>query len=372
MLEYLHCDKGAGELPTESAVIRVQVHHAPWNPADVNTVQGVYPSPYPSQKDVSTRLRQSEFFPERTVAGSEGYGQIVELADDIQEDYQQGNGTYPLKVGDWVTFGQPGLGTMRSSLWLPREAILPIQRSSELLKDEQTAAGASTLFQIGGTALRMLTDFVKLKPGDTVIQNAGNSGVGFLTSQLAKQLMDVRVVSIIRRGSRTPDAIDALREYLMSIGGVDRVLVEEDLQDGEMLRSVISELRDKPPVLALNAVGGTSSLLLLKLLDKGGTHVTYGGMSKKPVYVSASQLIFKDVKVHGYWQSRWIVQSSMKEKIDMANKLVNLFLEGKLNLPAVQVFGLSELKDALQFEAEQSREAIRRKTVFDCQESTDS
>ena len=37
----------------------------------------------------------------------------------------------------------------------------------------------------------------------------------------------------------------------------------------------------------------------------GGTLVTYGAMSKKPMLVGAGPLIFGDVTLKGFWLSRW-------------------------------------------------------------------
>jgi len=45
--------------------------------------------------------------------------------------------------------------------------------------------------------------------------------------------------------------------------------------------------------LALNCVGGQSSTELIQVLGKRGVHVTYGGMSLKPVIGPTSALIFK-------------------------------------------------------------------------------
>jgi len=47
------------------------------------------------------------------------------------------------------------------------------------------------------TAYRMLKDFVQLKPGDTVIQNGGNSAVGQLVIQLCK-IWNYKTINVIR------------------------------------------------------------------------------------------------------------------------------------------------------------------------------
>ena len=47
------------------------------------------------------------------------------------------------------------------------------------------------------TAYRMLRDFVDLSPGDWIIQNGSNSGVGQSVIQMARE-MGVKSVNIVR------------------------------------------------------------------------------------------------------------------------------------------------------------------------------
>jgi mitochondrial enoyl-[acyl-carrier protein] reductase / trans-2-enoyl-CoA reductase len=252
--------------------------------------------------------------------------------------------------------GVSGWGTMRSSLWIPTKDLLSVPSA---LYDEVGPAGC-TLFQLGGTAIRMLTDFMahssSVSGNEVVIQNAGNSGVGLMTSQLAKAMGDVSVVSLVRRGSKSSHEMEELVQYLTQVGRCDIVVVEEDLlDDKQALHTLQQQLRDlsathQLPKLALNAVGGPSAQLLLKLLDSGGTMVTYGGMSGQGVQVGTPQLIFKDLRVVGYWHSRWMV------------------LDGVVSLPPVQVFPLRELQQGLKWQSTQSNSAIRSKLVWDCQE----
>jgi trans-2-enoyl-CoA reductase len=71
----------------------------------------------------------------------------------------------------------------------------------------------------------------------------------------------------------------------MSQLGATLVLTEEEARQA---------WRELPrPRLALNCVGGASSTELCKALAEGGVHVTYGGMSLKPVIAATSHLIFK-------------------------------------------------------------------------------
>ena len=83
---------------------------------------------------------------------------------------------------------------------------------------------------------------------------------------------------------RNRDNIVELKSDLSSLGA-DFVLTEEEAR---------ASWREMPrPVLALNCVGGASATELCKSLAKDGVHVTYGGMSMRPVLASTSHLIFK-------------------------------------------------------------------------------
>jgi len=338
--------------------IPVQMMHAPWNPADKNKIQGKYPSPQsnPPPQPPSARANGGDW----KVAGSEGWGHVMDHNGALDSPH--------LTPGSWVTLGHSGMGTFRSQLWLPPTAMIPVERGDELY-DSQGPAAAS-LFQLGGTAFNMLTEFETLREGSVVVQNAGNSGVGWMVSQLCK-FRQIQVISLVRRGTKTPEEYDLMVNALTeNHTNTTRIVAEEDvLEDKDAFKSLQSGLPNESAVrLGINAVGGPSATLLLRLLAPGGTLVTYGGMSMKPVTVATPQLIFRDVNVRGYWHSRWMSQAFVKQKKHLVDQLVDDVLDHGVQCPPVQVFALSEMKEALEFELQQSKEAIRRKVVLDCRE----
>ena len=193
-----------------------------------------------------------------------------------------------------------------------------------------------------------------------------------MVSQLAAQ-QNIPVLSLVRRGSRTESQFEQLVDELTQQStNTTQVIAEEDLlQNKQALKELQAALQLKPPRLALNAVGGDSANLLLKLLAPGGTMVTYGGLSMKPVTVATPQLIFKDVTVRGYWHSRWMVRAFSKQQIQMVDQLVDSVVDGSVQCPPHQVFPLSNVQEAMEFQQQQSLDAIRRKVVFDCQAGGD-
>lgn len=375
------------ELSSSSSIVRVQMIHVPWNPADVNTVQGRYGSPYPSsqKEDIWGQIRnKSLYFQQNSVVGNEGWGRVTAIYDGNNSKKKSSSSksssksSSSLSVGSLVTVGLPGLGTIRSSMWVPQSALLSVP--DEVLA--RLGPNGCTLFQVGGTALRLLTDFRSSSDDNVVIQNAGNSAVGLLTSQLgaSSTLFDgtKSVVSIVRRGNKTPRQYDEMVSYLMDVGKNLMVVAEEDLLlqsgsgAGNPIKHLQHTLRDFSPTgqlpkLALNAVGGDSAKLLLKLLDDGGTMVTYGGMSGKPIQIGTPQFIFKDIRLVGYWHSRWMVQQDQTTKQDMINTLCKVVLEEGIVCPSIKVYPLQDFQTALQWQSNQDG-AIRSKLVWDCRE----
>nr|XP_054115034.1 enoyl-[acyl-carrier-protein] reductase, mitochondrial isoform X4 [Callithrix jacchus] len=236
---------------------------APINPSDINMIQGNY-----------------GLLPELpAVGGNEGVAQVVAVGSSVTR----------LKPGDWVIPANAGLGTWRTEAVFSEEALIQVPSDIPL-------ESAATLGVNPCTAYRMLMDFEQLQPGDSVIQNASNSGVGQAVIQIAAAL-GLRTINVVRD---RPD-IQKLTDRLKSLGA-KHVITEEELRRPE----IKNLFKDMPqPRLALNCVGGKSSTELLRQLARGGTMVTYGGMAKQPVIASVSLLIFKDLKLRGFWLSQW-------------------------------------------------------------------
>lgn len=107
-------------------------------------------------------------------------------------------------------------------------------------------------------------------------------------------------------------------------------------------------LSDLPkPKLALNCIGGPSATAIARLLGENGTLVTYGGMSRKPIQLPTSLLIFKNVSVRGFWLTEWVKKHSASERAAMIQKVVELVQGKKLRL-WMERHALSDFPAALE------------------------
>nr|XP_017202017.2 enoyl-[acyl-carrier-protein] reductase, mitochondrial isoform X2 [Oryctolagus cuniculus] len=175
--------------------------------------------------------------------------------------------------------------------------------------------------------------------GDSVIQNASNSGVGQAVIQIAAAL-GLRTINVVRDRPDLPKLTDRLKDL-----GAEHVITEEDLRKPETRHF----FKDMPqPRLALNCVGGKSSTELLRHLAPGGTMVTYGGMAKQPVIASVSLLIFKDLKLRGFWLSQWKKDHSPAQFKELILTLCDLVHRGQLRAPACTEVPLQDYQRALE------------------------
>lgn len=293
-------------LPTlGNGQILVKFLASPINPADLNQIEGVY--------GVKAKLP--------AVGGNEGVAVVV----------ASGSGVSKVQVNDHVIPSRPGLGTWRTYGVFNESDFQTVPKD---VKPEY----AATVSVNPSTALRLLDDFVNLKEGDVIIQNGANSMVGYSVLQIANA-RKIKTINVVR--SR-PDQTDVV-ERLKTLGGY--VVVTDDYLTTPEFKKLVSDL--PAPKLALNCIGGTTSTEFTRLLAPGGTMVTYGGMSRKPVTVPTSALIFKDIQLRGFWLTKWLEQHPQEDRTKMLNSLFEMIKKDQLKL-WIEDWKFSKFQQALQ------------------------
>lgn len=277
----------------------VRVLAAPVNPADLNQIEGKYPirAPLPA------------------TPGFEGAGVVEAVGADVKN----------LAVGAQVILPND-LGTWRE------KAV--IEAGKLTVVPNEIAPEQAAMLKINPiTAWRMLHDFVRLKPGDWVIQNAANSAVGRAVIVLAREL-GFRTVNVVRR----PELIAELRSE-----GSEVVLLDDD-----NLRTAVAEATGNEPIpLAFNCVGGESALRLAKVVAAEATIVTFGAMSLRPLTLPNGLLIFKNLHFTGFWVNKWYEQASAEERRATFEPLFDLTRRGLLQTKVERTYSLGEFAEAV-------------------------
>ncbi|KAL8801224.1 MAG: hypothetical protein Q9182_004618 [Xanthomendoza sp. 2 TL-2023] len=314
--------------PPHSNLLTLRTLAAPLNPADINQIQGTYPTAPPFTQTLGTNLPSA-------VPGNEACFEVLSA----------GSGCKSVSKGDWVIPRRTGLGTWRTHLQIEEEKVMKINK--EGLKAEQVA----TVSVNPVTAYIMLKDFTPLKEGDWFIQNGANSGVGRAAVQLGN-MWGLKSICVVRK--RDGAEGDALNQEMKDLGATVVVNDEEILEKGFPDRVKEWTNRGRQPLkLALNCVGGDAGMAIAKPLDEGGTMVTYGAMGKTPLRVGASMLIFKDLRFVGFWVSKW-GDRAPEEKKRTIDEVLGLIRDGRFkDGPMVEVpwsyeTGKEELVDAVE------------------------
>ncbi|GAM90556.1 hypothetical protein ANO11243_086000 [Dothideomycetidae sp. 11243] len=298
--------------PAHGDLLTVRYLCSPINPADINQLQGVYPS----KPTFTTALSTAEPI---AVGGNEGVAEVMNVGGNVKD----------LKKGDWVVMKAPGFGTWRTHAQTTRDKFLPIRN-----KEGITALQAGTVSVNPCTAYRMLKDFSKLEAGDWFIQNGANSGVGRAAIQLGRE-WGYKSINIVRKREK---GHEELVQDVKSLGADVVVTDEEVMEKGfsDKVKEWTNGGREKVK-LGLNCVGGKLVNDMAKTLTLHSHLVTYGGMSKKPVTLPTALLIFKNISFNGFWVSKWS-EDHPEEKSKTVDHVLELTRQGKFkDIPVQEV-----------------------------------
>ena len=249
--------------------------------------------------------------PTPTVVGNEGFGRVAAV----------GPGVTNVKVGDHVLAPILGL-TWRERMIAPAQGLFPLPDGDRL---QLALLGSNP-----PTAALILSEYADLKPGDWVVQNAGNSGVGRSLSAIAK-LRGIRTISFVRR----PELIDELKA-----GGADVVLLDEPAAVEEAMRVI-----GKGSVrLAIDSVGGDATATLVQLLSDRGVLVSYAAATGRPMAINALYLIGKHLTVKGFFVGDF---DHLSKILPAQIEAAPLVASGALRVPVASVYPMSEIKEAI-------------------------
>jgi trans-2-enoyl-CoA reductase len=277
----------------------VQMRAAPINPADLNAIEGKYP--------IRPELPATP--------GFEGAGVVVDVGADVKAITPGALVILPHNAGTW------------------RDALAVKANELVAVPPEIDPVHAAMLKINPMTAWRLLHDYVDLKSGAWLIQNAANSAAGRAVIQIAREL-GYKTVNVVRR----PELIDELRAE-----GCDVVLV-----DGENLREEVKSTTGGAPIrLALNAVGGDSALRLANTLAPESTMVTFGAMGLQPLKIPNGLLIFKDLRFRGIWINKWYDNATMADRMAAFQQLFDMAKRGLLRTKVDRAYPLNEAKAAV-------------------------
>ena len=295
--------------PLLEGQVRLELEVSNIKPADLIVVQVSYP------------LRPN--LP--TVPGNEGVARVTEITAGIIN----------VKVGDRVFIPfRAGVGAWSEEIIVQGKSLFPLPQQADPVQLAMAAVNPPTAYY-------MLTKFVKLQPGDWVIQNLANSAVGQYVICFAKT-MGVKTINLVRRES----AVEELKQF-----GGDIVLV-----DGPDVAKQIKKLVEPEKIkIAFDGVAGEATHRLGQCLAFGGYIVNYGAMSMDKCQLGASGTIFKQLKLVGVWLQKW-TQMAPKEEVEGLYQITNeAVIKGTVKTTVDKVYPLTDIKQAIHHALQENR-----------------
>lgn len=303
--EVVECVEAADPGGPAAGEVLVDVEAFPVNPVDLLTISGNY-----------------AVIPDLpAIPGSEGVGRVAAVGDGVTR----------LATGDRVLL----LGREN---WMQRKRV----PAEQVLKLPEADPLQLAMLKINpATALLMLRSYVDLQPGDWVLQDAANSGVGKNLIRLARK-QGLRSVNVVRRA----ELVDPLLDI-----GADVVLVDSE----DLARDIAEATGGAEVSLAIDAVAGEICDRLAQALTEEGTIVNYGLLSGRPCMVSPYHVVFRGISLTGFWLVKHLARMSRHEVQTMFGELAEDIVDGTLYVDVEQTYAIEEIKAALAHAAQGAR-----------------
>ena len=202
------------------------------------------------------------------IPGAEGVARVLATGPEVDG----------LRVGDLVVLPLYA-GAWRERLVVPADGLFALPAGDI---EQYSMLGSNP-----PTAGLMLSECTPLQPGDWVVQNAANSGVGRSLIALGK-LRGLKTINLARDDATFGE---------LTAAGADVVHVDDPDAVGDV-RAVIGDAR---VALAVDSVGGPAVARLVELLSDGGLLVGYSWATGEPMWVDTPTLVAKHLTVRGFF-----------------------------------------------------------------------
>lgn len=237
-------------------------------------------------------------------------------------------------VGAGVTRVSPGdlaINLMREN-WASHRLV----REEDVLRiPPWTDIGQAAMIRINPpTAELMLSDIVALKEGDWIIQNAANSAVGRLVTELAKR-RGLRSIAVTRR--------DDIFAELTALGA-DVCLVDGD----DLAERAQAACGGAPIRLGLDAVSGAACARLAMAVAEGGVVCNYGSMTGEDARIGTADTIYRGVTLTGFMLGRFLARRSTEEVEEIYARIAGEIAGGALHAPIGGIYPIEDIREALR------------------------
>jgi len=258
------------------------------------------------------------------VVGYQAAGEIVEVGSEVTN----------LKVGQKVATSY-NFGSHAALRSVPARSAWPVPKGFDVKL-------ASVIPVTFGTAADCLFEFGRLKAGETVLVQAGASGVGVAAIQLAK-----RAGATVLATASSDERLERLKPL-----GVDHAI---NYRRDDVVKSVMKITNKKGVDLVVDPVGGTTLQSSILSLAYRGRISMVGAAGREPMTVDVSALMAGNRSLTGVFLGPELATDRAHNLIQ---RLIDETARGELKVVIDRTFPLKEAATAHAYI--ESRQAVGR------------
>jgi NADPH:quinone reductase-like Zn-dependent oxidoreductase len=303
------------------------------DPSEVLKVQDV-PTPEPGRGEVRVRMISGPINPSDLLVVRGEYGRLPTLPatpgfEGVGVVEASGGGLLgKLRMGRRVAVLNSKGGNWQEQVIVPAKQVVPIPSS---IADEQ----AATFFVNPASALVMTQYILRVPRGAWLLQTAAGSALGRMVIRLGRHL-GFRTINVVRRKEQAEELIKL---------GADAVIDSSQESIEEKVRVQF----------AIDAVGGSTALSVVKALADGGRLIVYGTLSGEPIPLDSRLLMTGSRCIQGFWLSNWVRQQSPLTMLGLFRRIRKLMEAGVLHSEVAATFPIDQIHTAVQEAAKSGR-----------------
>jgi NADPH:quinone reductase-like Zn-dependent oxidoreductase len=216
-------------------------------------------------------------------------------------------------------------GTFRQYLVIPAAQILVLDEEMDL--EQASGCFVAPLVTLG------LMEEIEKTGAKTIVNTAATSNIGKTMIRLC-QLKNIVTINVIRNY----DKMKELRDI-----GAEHILVTSDSDFEARLTELCTKLQ---ATLALDAIGGSVSGIIMRSLLPKSEIITYGNMACEPAVCDPSALRNQKKVWKGFSMIRWYKEKKQEKKNKLAEYIKTKF-ESTFKFEVAGKYGFGNFNDAL-------------------------
>jgi len=296
-------------LPGPKQVL-VRVEYSPINPADISIAGGNYGGAA-TLKTLSHQI----------IPGTEGSGVVVGV----------GKGVSSAAIGARVTFYAPGAWAE----YVVVDGVSCIPLPKEVSFQEGCNSFANPVSVVAFIQL------AKAEGQRNIVHTAAASALGKMLIAYGKE-QGVGVIGVVRKEEQAKEVLAAGARacVVMSDDDIQRVIEQskeeaahEDVKTDEKktpIRLLEEAMKEHKVTMGFDAVAGPSTGVLLKAMLPKSVLYVYGGLSGQPAaFLRATDLIFGQKQVRGFWAIAFVKNKRLKDQQVLARQVLACVRKGQ-------------------------------------------